>query len=131
MADLNREADSSHVHYHGRSPRLALCRFLSTAVAGGGARGGKDHSDVVAIHGVRVSREPAMVVAKDGSRNYTRCQWPWRRRRPTRRSVREEQRERAGNFTNIQCKVILPVSTANQTQAGHTQATASHRTKHR
>jgi len=31
MADLNREADSSHVHYHGRSPRLALCRFLSTS----------------------------------------------------------------------------------------------------
>lgn len=71
MADLNREADSSHVHYHGRSPRLALCRFLSTAVADGGAGGGKDRGDVVAIHGVRVSREPAMVVAKDGSRNYT------------------------------------------------------------
>jgi len=45
--------------------------LLSTAVAGGGAGGGKDRGDVVAIHGVRVSREPAMVVAKDGSRNYT------------------------------------------------------------
>ena len=59
------------VHHHRRSPRLALCCFLPTAIAGGGAGGGEDRSDAVAIHGVRESQEPATVVAKDGSGNYT------------------------------------------------------------